>query len=228
MERDQCAVISTHGSAQNCGCDPGAGHVCEWHLSGQFARTPTVEENSALERDRAHARIRRHGSAQNCGCDPGAGHVCEWHMSGHLAGQSVSKLEPGAINPNRGLPIWNMGDIEASERDRAYRVRVFETGATRDNDNAKVDYEGFLSPLVLARFGQYMMKHRIQADGSVRDSDNWQKGIPKDVYAKSLLRHVFDVWGQRRGMKGNESLEDALCAVMFNAMGLLFEELRGK
>lgn len=102
-------------------------------------------------------------------------------------------------------------------------MREFESGATRDDDATKADYEGFLSPAVLERYGQYMLKHQKQADGQRRDSDNWQKGIPPNVYMKSLLRHVFDVWLYFRGRPVD--LEEALCAVMFNAMGILFETL---
>ena len=109
-------------------------------------------------------------------------------------------------------------------------IRKFETGATRDTDDGKFDYEGFLSPVVLARFGQFMHKHRIQTDGNLRDSDNWQKGIPKSAYMKSLLRHVMDVWASHRTGKTltGEELEDALCAVLFNTQGMLLEILREK
>jgi hypothetical protein len=64
-------------------------------------------------------------------------------------------------------------------------------------------------------------------DGSVRDSDNWQKGMPQDVYVKSLLRHVMDVWLFNRGLTPNEPIDEALCAVIFNSMGLLNERLKG-
>ena len=39
-----------HGSAESCGCDPGAGHVCEWHLSGQFGSSaaPGWMDSAAL------------------------------------------------------------------------------------------------------------------------------------------------------------------------------------
>lgn len=104
-------------------------------------------------------------------------------------------------------------------------MRKFETGATRNVDNNKLDYEGFLSPLVLERFAVYLNKHRVQADGQVRDSDNWTRGIPKDVYMKSLLRHVVDLWKTHRGYPTPESLEDNLCAAMFNIQGYLFEVL---
>ena len=101
-------------------------------------------------------------------------------------------------------------------------MRTFETGATRDTDEDKPDYEGFLSPEVLATFGRYMHRHRMQADGKLRDSDNWQRGIPADAYMKSAWRHFMDWWWAHR--HGGEATE-ALCALLFNAMGYLHEEL---
>lgn len=105
-------------------------------------------------------------------------------------------------------------------------MRTFDTGATRDSDENKPDYEGFLSPLVLARYGEYMMKHQVQADGSLRSSDNWQHGIPKDAYIKSAFRHFMDWWLEHDGYESREGLEEALCALMFNVMGYLHEELK--
>lgn len=105
-------------------------------------------------------------------------------------------------------------------------VREFKTGATRDLDVNKYDYEGFLSPLVVERFGKYMHKHRQQMDGKLRDSDNWQKGIPQDAYMKSAFRHFHDWWKQHRGHQGNDTLEESLCALMFNTMGYLHEYLK--
>ena len=107
-------------------------------------------------------------------------------------------------------------------------VRKFTTGATRDTDAGKLDYEGFLSPLVLERYAQYMNKHRVLPDGSLRASDNWQNGIPKDAYMKSLWRHFMDVWRAHRGWDDDcqrVPIEEALCAVLFNAMGYLHEHL---
>lgn len=115
------------------------------------------------------------------------------------------------------------GDIvmQASAKDKV--IRTFETGATRDSDVNKFDYEGFLSPLVLERYGAYMHKHRKQSDGALRPSDNWQKGIPKEQYLKSTFRHFMDLWKLHRGYKTDAELEDTLCALMFNIMGYLFE-----
>jgi len=108
--------------------------------------------------------------------------------------------------------------------------RKFDTGATRDVEDGKLDYEGFLSPLVLARFANYMHKHRIQKDGSLRDSDNWQKGIPRDAYMKSMWRHFMDVWLDHRvyGQVDQVGMEDELCAVLFNVQGYLHELLVGR
>ena len=108
---------------------------------------------------------------------------------------------------------------------RAGRTRTFVTGATRDTDNGKLDYEGFISPLALRRYAQYLHKHRVQSDGKLRDSDNWQKGIPREVYMKSAWRHFMAWWLAHRG-GGNP--EEALCALLFNAQGYLHEILRVK
>ena len=105
-------------------------------------------------------------------------------------------------------------------------MRQFETGATRDEDIDKLDYEGFLSPIVIERFAQYMQKHQKQVDGQLRTSDNWQKGIAKEVYMKSMWRHFMDVWKEHRKVNNIAiDREEALCALLFNIMGYLFEEL---
>ena len=108
------------------------------------------------------------------------------------------------------------------------KIRTFESGATRDTDEGKYDYEGFLSPLVLERYAQYMHKHRVQADGELRDSDNWQKGITKDAYMKSAFRHFMAWWKEHRNIKAKDGIEEALVAIIFNASGYLFEILKEK
>ena len=113
-------------------------------------------------------------------------------------------------------------------------MRNFETGATRDSVGGKPDYEGYEHPLVTEAFGKYMLSHQKQADGQLRDSDNWQKGIPKPTYIKSLLRHALDLWFLHRGIPrfdkddGHElTIEEVCCAIRFNSNGYLFEELIG-
>lgn len=120
-------------------------------------------------------------------------------------------------------------------------MRTFATGATRDTAEDKLDYEGFLSPLSLEAFAQYLHFHRIQSDGTPRDSDNWQRGIPQDTYMKSLWRHFVDLWKAYRtatGWRFRTPITDvevraqrmgmiwALAALMFNVQGLMHELLR--
>lgn len=112
-------------------------------------------------------------------------------------------------------------------------VRKFETGATRSNDKGRIDPEGFLSPIVIERYSEYMNKHRVQPDGTIRASDNWQKGIPKETYMKGLWRHFLHLWTRHRGFKVTDPLatadiEEDLCSVLFNAQGMLFEILKEK
>ena len=103
-------------------------------------------------------------------------------------------------------------------------IRSFPSGATRDTDQGKPDFEGFLSAPALEAFAQYMNKHRVQSDGALRASDNWQKGIPVEAYMKSAWRHFFAVW---KGHRGGKIEVDDLCALMFNVQGLLHERLKG-
>jgi hypothetical protein len=100
-------------------------------------------------------------------------------------------------------------------------MREFGTGATRDDEDNKLDYEGFFSPLVVEMFGEYMHKNRFQKDGTVRSSDNWQKLFGEDHYAvcaKSLWRHFLSFWKAHRGYKTEESIDDSLMGILFNVM----------
>lgn len=105
-------------------------------------------------------------------------------------------------------------------------MRQFDTGATRDSDDGKFDYEGFLNPLVLQEFAAYMHSHRLQRDGKLRASDNWQKGIPVDEYVKSLLRHVHSLWMHHRGYVTEENWRDSAMAILFNIQGYTLERLK--
>ena len=111
------------------------------------------------------------------------------------------------------------------EQNAPAKIRTFNTGATRDTDTNKLDYDGFLSPLVLQRYAEYMHSNRRQSDGSLRDSDNWQKGIPVEAYRKSLWRHFMEAWRTARGW-AEFDLEIALCAMLFNVSGWLHEIIR--
>lgn len=110
------------------------------------------------------------------------------------------------------------------------KIRTFKTGATRDTAANKPDYRGYLSPLVLHRFGQYMLKHQVQSDGTLRASDNWKRGMPQEEYLSSGLRHILDVWLhlEHHPSLAREDVEEALCAALFNIQGLLHETIKAR
>lgn len=110
-------------------------------------------------------------------------------------------------------------------------MRHFPSGATRNDDDEKLDFEGYLSPEVLYEFGRYMHEHGHTPEGQ-RESDNWQKGFGEDAIMKSLLRHVMDLWMLHRTGKpvlrpdGEEvDWHDALGGAFFNVQALWFESL---
>jgi hypothetical protein len=139
--------------------------------------------------------------------------------------QEVARLV-GPIPPS---PVTLKELIEQREKSMAQ----FQTGATRNASDHKPDYEGFLSPLVIERFGEYMNQHRHTADGGLRASDNWMLGIPREAYMKSLWRHFLSVWKRHRGWpvtpegpREPQNIEDDLCAIIFNAQGMLHEIIK--
>jgi hypothetical protein len=141
----------------------------------------------------------------------------------------------GCQGPHGFEAISTREGIVAAVLEEQKEVRHFDTGATRDTDAGKYAYEGFICPFVLTRFAEYMNKHRVQSDGSLRAADNWQKGIPVEAYKDSLVRHVIDAWRVFRGETPKprkeldpQDLEELLCAIMFNSMGLLHEILKEK
>ena len=112
-------------------------------------------------------------------------------------------------------------------------MRVFSSGSTRSDDSDRPMYTGYFSPLVLQRYGEYMTRHRVQEDGSLRSPDNWQKGMPKQSYLDGGWRHFLHLWLRHLGLPVNDpkaepSIEDDLCATIFNASGYLNELLKEK
>jgi hypothetical protein len=107
-------------------------------------------------------------------------------------------------------------------------MRQFETGATRNMDATREDPEGFLSPLSIQAYCDYLNKHRHLENGTIRESDNWQLGIPKPVYMKGMWRHFLHCWTRHRGYpvrdpKAAANIKEDLCAIIFNAHGYLHE-----
>jgi len=123
---------------------------------------------------------------------------------------------------------WNVNEWAKHIDPGNAKMLLFETGANRNRKENELAYEGFLSPLALKLFAEYMHQHRFTADGSVRDPDNWQKGMPLDSYMDSLLRHVMDLWLIHRGYasEARESLKEALGGLFFNVQGYMHETVK--
>src|SRR5574337_1524816 len=129
--------------------------------------------------------------------------------------------QPGPHKPDCAI-------VRSSE---AGAVRSFETGATRSSEAGRYDPEGFLSPIAIERYCEYMAAHQRQPDGSIRASDNWQKGLSVGTYMKGMWRHFLHLWTRHRGHKVRDAnaaaneIED-LCALLFNVQGMLHELLK--
>lgn len=111
------------------------------------------------------------------------------------------------------------------------KIRKFETGATRDSDTDKLEYNGFNCPLVEKRYAEYMHEHRVQPDGELRASNNWKKGIPIEAYKQSLHRHFMDLWLHLEGYVEeavDKNIESVLSAIRFNINGIMHETLKEK
>ena len=107
-------------------------------------------------------------------------------------------------------------------------MRTFETGANRDKNDNKINYMGHISPLVTRAYAEYMHACRTLPDGTLRAADNWKLGMPEDVWLESLVRHMEDVKLIADGypdVATTADIKKALCAVLFNTQGLLYQIL---
>ncbi len=159
----------------------------------------------------------------------------EWNGGENpVPGKRVNvKFRDGWVGPNgEESEFWGWGQNGLAGDIAAYQVvdeeqkpamRTFETGATRDQNEDKLDYKGFLSTIAIRHFAEYMHSHRKQADGSMRDSDNWKKGIPVEAYEESLTRHVFE-WLEALERGDRQKAFDIAPAIWFNLQGWMHEE----
>ena len=105
-------------------------------------------------------------------------------------------------------------------------VKPYNMGNSSDFRYAPDPYEeATAKPLGKPVVRTYMLSCQYLKDGTLRSSDNWQKGIPVSAYMKSLLRHVIELWTQYRTDPASIS-EETLCATLFNAQGILHETLK--
>ena len=109
------------------------------------------------------------------------------------------------------------------------KIRKFESGASRDTNENKLEIARFLSPEVLERFCEYMNHHRTMRDGSLREPDNWKNLFGENheqVCLDSMARHFFAYWKNCYTTKDNAQKEEELCGIIFNAMASLYAILK--
>jgi hypothetical protein len=70
----------------------------------------------------------------------------------------------------------------------------------------------------------------VQKDGTIRDSDNWKKGIPLDSYIRSMTRHLHDLTLHHDGYGelAREGIEEALGGLFFNVQGYMHEAVKAR
>ena len=73
------------------------------------------------------------------------------------------------------------------------KIRKFESGASRNSNSGKFEYYKFINPINEFSFAKYMHSKRYLDNGELRDSDDWQKGIPQDSLLDSLTRHIKEL-----------------------------------
>lgn len=110
-------------------------------------------------------------------------------------------------------------------------LRMSESGAIRNSDIGKINYQGALSPLILEAYGKYIEKHSLLPDGTRRNNKNWQKLFGtveehKEVCIESAWRHFIDVLMEHDGYESRDGLDEALGGLMFNIQGYWFAELK--
>jgi len=110
-------------------------------------------------------------------------------------------------------------------------LRNFDTGAIRDNDDSKINYQGALSPLVLEAYGAYIQKHSLLPDGTRRNNKNWQNLFGtheehRQVCIESAWRHFIDLLMEHDGYDSRDGLDEAIGGLMFNIQAYWFSVLK--
>ena len=110
-------------------------------------------------------------------------------------------------------------------------LRNFDTGAIRDNDDSKINYQGALSPLVLEAYGAYIQKHSLLPDGTRRNNKNWQNLFGtheehRQVCIESAWRHFIDLLMEHDGYDSRDGLDEAIGGLLFNIQAYWFSVLK--
>lgn len=115
------------------------------------------------------------------------------------------------------------------------KMTQYESGATRSSNEGRPNYMGYIGWKAIRRFGDYMLRHEVQADGTRRKAGNWKLGMSIQRYLESFGRHMVD-WGlleenPETALLGKlgcsithlEEMQEVACALIFNLQGFLQE-----
>ena len=107
-------------------------------------------------------------------------------------------------------------------------MKTFKTGAIRDDDEGKLDYEGSFCPLVLRSYAEFMLRNSTMKDGKKRTCGNWKKGVPLLHYIQSKWRHFMTTLTLFVIGYTKKAMLESLNAELFNTMGMMHELLKAE
>lgn len=103
------------------------------------------------------------------------------------------------------------------------RKTVFPSGAIRDSQEDKPDFNETISWTAFNRYAKYMTGKK-----SKYGAGNFKRGIPTESYVKSMLRHVDKFMRNTFENGDDEKNEDHLSAIVFNVFGIMHNEEQEK
>lgn len=103
-------------------------------------------------------------------------------------------------------------------------ITKFSTGAIRDSQEGKESYGETVSWTGFRMFAEFMTDKKKKYGAG-----NFKKGIPDESYEESLQRH-YQKYMENKYEEGDRELDghfgnyEHICAIIFNAFGLLHNE----
>lgn len=101
-------------------------------------------------------------------------------------------------------------------------ITKFPSGAIRDTSENKEDWIETIPWTALGGYAKWMTGKKAKYG-----EGNFKKGIPIESYEKSVVRHMHKYLANKYEGAGIEEQEDHVYSMIFNLLGIKFEQLRG-